>query len=218
MKPQNRKNQNRRKQRKMGLLGRLAHRTTMRKGTIFKDWNPDYQWLVDKFKDDKGSIACLLPAVVVMTFLIALSVMLLLWVLLLGLTLKPEQTIKPTIKPISTVVEETAKVTPFSVEEEIKKYIWLSRGRNIPNSVIVALAKAENGYAMNGDSWKYDAQYFEADGTVSTGIFMINSVHRIPEEKLFDPEFNIEYANEYMRTNGIERWGAYTDGNYLDYL
>jgi len=110
-------------------------------------------------------------------------------------------------EPIKTV---TPAYCIGDVEELICSYDWDDR-------LMVAIAKAENGYGMYG-SWGADRQYPESNGTVSTGIFMINSVHGIPLEELIDVEKNIAHAYKIWKSSGITAWGVWNNSSYLEFF
>lgn len=86
-------------------------------------------------------------------------------------------------------------------------------------NIMIAIAKSENGYEMHSNTWGADRTYRgNSNGSVDTGIFMINSVHGYSVEYLQDAGNNIEVAYKVWLSQDYSAWVDYNNGRYLKYL
>lgn len=127
---------------------------------------------------------------------------------------QPRMVISPLGRTAYAEEIKIEEVKEKTIEEMIcdSKYKW-------DCGIMIAIAKSENGYEMHGNTWGADRTYGgNSNGSVDTGIFMINSVHGYSVGYLQDAENNIEIAYEVWLSQGCEAWSDYSNGRYLKYL
>jgi len=109
-----------------------------------------------------------------------------------------------------TFVDEPMHKEKPTIESLFYKYDWNAE-------VMIAICKSEIGFEYQG--WKQDAQFRgNGDGSVDTGLCMINSIHGYDTELLKTAEYNIQKAYEIYQRQGLEAWTKYNDGGYRRYL
>lgn len=77
--------------------------------------------------------------------------------------------------------------------------------------IMIAIARAESG--MNPRAVNYNR-----NGSIDTGLFQVNSIHRYDGLSLFDPKKNIGAAREIYEKQGIQAWAAFNNGSYKKFL
>lgn len=109
-----------------------------------------------------------------------------------------------------TFIDEPIHKKKPTIEDLFYKYDWNAE-------IMIAICKAEVGFKYQG--WKEDAQFRgNSDGSVDTGICMINSIHGYDTEQLKIAEYNIEKAYQIYLRQGLEAWTCYNNGQYKEYL
>lgn len=127
---------------------------------------------------------------------------------------QPRMVISPLGRTAYAEEVKNEEVKEKVIEELIcdPKYKW-------DCEIMIAIAKSENGYEMHGNTWGADRTYGgNSNGSVDTGIFMINSIHGYSVKYLQNAENNIEIAYEVWLSQGCEAWSDYSNGRYLKYL
>lgn len=125
----------------------------------------------------------------------------------------PDFKYRPVLTPFAEAREHVIVPPPEGTERPSwcqTEYEQLVCAKDWDDRLMVALMYAESG----GDPLR---KYAEADGTVSVGLFQINSVHGYTEYDLKNPVKNVDIAYEIYKTSGIYPWGAYTDGRIWEF-
>lgn len=120
----------------------------------------------------------------------------------------------PSVRTAYAEEPEVVEVKEKTIEDMIcdPKFKWDCK-------IIIAIAKSENGYEMYGNTWGADRTYKgNSNGSVDTGIFMINSVHGYSTEYLQDAKNNIGVAYKVWLSQGYEAWSDFLSKKYLKYL
>lgn len=109
-----------------------------------------------------------------------------------------------------TFIDEPIHKKKPTIEDLFYQYDWNAE-------VMIAICKSEIGFEYQG--WKVDAQFRgNSDGSVDTGICMINSIHGYDTELLKTAEYNIQKAYEVYKRQGLKAWTKYNDKGYLVYM
>lgn len=84
---------------------------------------------------------------------------------------------------------------------------------------MIAICMSENGFKMWGNKWNPEVQYSGNDnGSVDTGLCMINSVHGYDAESLKIPAVNVEAAHKiWVRRPDYRAWSDFNNGRWLAY-
>lgn len=102
---------------------------------------------------------------------------------------------------------------PETVEELMcqDKYKW-------DCELMIAIAKSENGYAMYNNTWGERREYTaNNNGSIDTGILMVNSVHGYNREWLKTMKNNIDAGYKVWLNEGYGAWSDYNNGRYEAY-
>lgn len=100
-------------------------------------------------------------------------------------------------KPV-VVVPKDSQMTE---KQQIMNYIVEVFGDDSADAITI-INKCEN------HSFDPKAQNWNSNGSVDTGIFMVNSIHGYTEEQLKDWKFNIDVAKKIYDNGGWKQWAC----------
>ena len=108
--------------------------------------------------------------------------------------------VSPRPRPIIASSQVAGRCEEF--RELVKKYDW-----NVEVMLAIMMAESScNPNTLNTNS----------DGSNDLGLFQINSIHKKPNRE--NPELNVQYAYQIYKSQGLNAWVAYTNGNYLKFM
>lgn len=100
-------------------------------------------------------------------------------------------------KPV-VVVPKDSQMTE---KQQIMNYIVEVFGDDSADAITI-INKCEN------HSFDPKAQNWNSNGSVDTGIFMVNSIHGYTEEQLKDWKFNVDVAKKIYDNGGWKQWAC----------
>ena len=109
-------------------------------------------------------------------------------------------TLKSTFQ-LEKPVQAKEEVKELTQKQMILNYIVEVFGDESANAITI-INKCEN------HNFDPKAQNWNSNGSVDTGIFMVNSVHGYSEEQLKDWKFNIDKAKQIYDRNGWSAWAC----------